>query len=78
VEGSLWVVYMSYEDDFIVPYVGLLEDYLESSIWITKDGVEIEMSDLDDQHLLNIHNMLKRKGLDIPYEIERQILVRKL
>lgn len=45
--------------------------------WTTKDGRKLKITDISDDHLINIHKMLLRKDLHI-YEINYELRRRKL
>jgi len=46
--------------------------------WVTKEGDTILICHLEDEHLLNIVNFLKRNNKIIPYQMELEIVHRKL
>jgi len=55
---------MSYYEDFIEPYMGELDNYLEEQsrdYWITKDGRKLDISNMDRQHIINT---IRRFGED--------------
>lgn len=45
--------------------------------WTTKDGRKLKITDISDDHLINIRKMLLRKDLHI-YEINYELRRRKL
>ena len=59
---------MSYYDDWIVPNMFDVEDYIEQysenelrESWITSDGRAIKYEDMETSHLVNCRNMILRK-----------------
>lgn len=56
-----------------------VHDWHEDGYWTTQEGDHIKFEDLENYHLMNIENLLRRKGLlDEWPEITEQIELRKL
>lgn len=51
-------------------------DFDETTQWETKDGQVLEISDMKISHIINVVNMLKRKGLNnlIPKAMKIRII----
>lgn len=73
---------MSYAEDYDYGYSG--NDFCRDDIkfddltWITKDGTEILICRLEDDHLVNIVRMLRDKGKTVPYHMELELVRRDL
>jgi len=70
---------MSYEDDegFYEPPDPPRIGFRDLT-WTTKDGKEILICHLEDEHLINIINLLKKKGEVVPYMMEMELAHRRL
>ena len=60
-------------DDFCVN-----KPRFEDLVWTTKDNTEILICCLEDDHLLNIVRLLRKKDLTVPYQMELELSHRKL
>lgn len=38
------------------------DSFFRQGIWVTRDGAQIHVSNIEDRHLLNIYDFLKRKA----------------
>lgn len=51
---------------------------LKKHIWRDKSGYAIPLADLEDDHLKNIVNLLRRHNQDVPANITRELGKRKI
>lgn len=79
-----WSVHKEYEDIYDDNYFegydedDLLYDDYEMKDWQTKEGDSIPIYELEDAHLVAIIKLLRRKGGTVPYEMLKEVHVRKL
>lgn len=51
-------------------------NYLQENIWLTKDYVEIPIENMEDDHIVNCINFLKREGPSSFYGTGREWIVK--
>lgn len=55
-------------------YEGLKQHYLDSNIWVTKAGEQIQIADLTSKHLYNCIKILKDSKADLADEWLRKLM----
>ena len=64
--GDMADYYRDFEDDFY-------DESYEEMTWVTREGKEIKIKDMNLNHLVNTAKMLKRENLSKTYEYLRII-----